>query len=118
MHGAVDSQALVRLLEQLDGDEECLAEVTAMYLGELPGRVAAVRAAIEQGDTHAVERAAHSLKGTSGTFGAAGLAALCERVEQDARIGALRDARAILAELERERDRVAVELAAICRDAA
>jgi len=57
-----------KALSQVDGDQDLLSEVAALFLQEYPKQLAAVREAIEQQDSRALKRAAHSLKGEASAF--------------------------------------------------
>jgi len=57
-------------LAHVDGDEDLLAEVAALFLQEYPKQLAAVREAIAQKDSRALRRATHSLKGEAANFAA------------------------------------------------
>ena len=65
-------------LARVQGDREILQEVVQLFCAETPELLAAMRAAIARGDSQALQRAAHALKGTVRSFGAqaAGDAAL------------------------------------------
>jgi len=93
----VDGEIVAALREDLGG---AVGELVGLYLRELPTRVAAVRAGVTARDGDAVAAAAHSLRGASATFGAAGLAALCAALEQAVREGRLADLAAAAAPLE------------------
>jgi HPt (histidine-containing phosphotransfer) domain-containing protein len=73
------------------------------YLRESATQAASISEALHAGDMDALRRAAHSLKGGSGNIGAADLAALCARLEtqaRDAELGALPETlEAVLVEL-------------------
>ncbi|MFN7936125.1 MAG: Hpt domain-containing protein [Bryobacteraceae bacterium] len=58
-------------LERVGGDSELLQEMAQLFLDEYPMQLEAVRAAVRARDAKAVERSAHSLKGSVGNFGAA-----------------------------------------------
>ena len=76
-------------LARVQGDREILQEVVQLFCAETPELLAAMRAAITRGDSQALQRAAHALKGTVRSFGAqaAGDAAL--RLEVMGRSGDL-----------------------------
>ncbi len=98
--GAVfDQQAT---LVRVKGDREMLQEIVQLFRAEAPELLAAIRASMARGDGHALQRAAHSLKGTVRSFGAqaAGDAAL--RLEEMGRSGDLTQAALACAELEKE----------------
>ena len=74
-------------------DRELLGEVAAvaadaglmtMFVDETRSRLASLRDAIEDEDSEAIAGIAHSLKGSSASFGAARVAALAGAIEQDA----------------------------------
>lgn len=81
----IDEAALGRLLVDI-GDVNAFRSVVRTYLDQLPIRLAALTAALEQ-DTAAVAGAAHSLKGTSALLGASRLAAKMATMESQARRG-------------------------------
>lgn len=57
-------------LERVGGDLGLLREIAVLFLIECPRIMADIRAALETGNAAALERAAHSLKGSVGNFGA------------------------------------------------
>jgi HPt (histidine-containing phosphotransfer) domain-containing protein len=77
----LDRAALDELLETVGGDREFLVELIETYLGDSPGLLTDLSAGIAAGDAAAVRRAAHTLKSTSATFGATGLATTCREIE-------------------------------------
>ena len=83
----IDDATFAELLETVGGDREFLAELVETYLGDSPGLFAELRAAIAADDAAAARRAAHTLKSTSASFGADGLAALCREIEASAAAG-------------------------------
>jgi HPt (histidine-containing phosphotransfer) domain-containing protein len=79
----LDLPVLERLGQELGG----LEEFVGLYLEALPARAAAIAQALADGDTRALGRAAHTLRSASAFLGAKGMAALCDRIERDARAG-------------------------------
>jgi two-component system, sensor histidine kinase and response regulator len=65
----IDREAILALLSN---DPELLKEIVDLFLTECPGMIEAVRTAVSARDPVRLERAAHSLKGSIGNFGAAG----------------------------------------------
>jgi len=61
---------LERAMETVLGNRELFREIAAMFLDGLPGYMAQIGEAIDGGDGTALNRAAHSLKGAVGNFGA------------------------------------------------
>jgi signal transduction histidine kinase/DNA-binding response OmpR family regulator/HPt (histidine-containing phosphotransfer) domain-containing protein/integral membrane sensor domain MASE1 len=101
--------ALIAELRQTLGDDAIYGEVVDAYLREAPIRLAGMQQALAAGDSEALRRLAHVLKGSSLTFGAGPVAALCQDLETHARHGTLDGAATLLASLDRA-------LPACCRD--
>lgn len=94
-------------LERVGGDQELLKEIADLFLEDAPGLVDGIRAAIEKKDPEALQRAAHSLKGSVANFGAEETVALAFQLEQMGREGAVDDgAEAVFALLEAELQQV------------
>ncbi len=53
------------LIERLMDDEELVKEVIEGFLEDIPHRIAALKEALERGDTPVVQRQAHTIKGAS-----------------------------------------------------
>lgn len=64
-----------------DGDPELLLDLITMFLDDGPAKVAAVTEGLAAGDFDMAERAAHSLKGSSGNLGARLLQNVCEELQ-------------------------------------
>lgn len=97
---AVDKATLSSLREQLAGPDPVFERILGLYLRELPGRMTAIRSAVEQGDAQALRDAAHSLRGSSATLGATLAAELSEALESGAVAGDLAPAPELLERLE------------------
>jgi HPt (histidine-containing phosphotransfer) domain-containing protein len=65
----------------LGGDDAFLVEVIQAFVEDSPQHIQAIQAALVSGKGQALMRAAHSLKGSCGNFGAARLQALCAELE-------------------------------------
>ena len=77
-----------RLEEFREFDDEAqtmIREVVAMFIAEVPQRLAVIEAAVANGDAPALSVAAHALKGASSNIGASALNALCRRIEEESR---------------------------------
>jgi two-component system sensor histidine kinase/response regulator len=70
-----------RLLKRLGYDEDLLLDVVQLFLEDCPVRLAAIKAAIDEGDAGALRTAAHALKGAAGNLSATGLFAAAESLE-------------------------------------
>jgi HPt (histidine-containing phosphotransfer) domain-containing protein len=64
-----------------DGDPELLLDLIQMFLDDGPAKIAAVNEGLAAGDFEKAERAAHSLKGSSGNLGARLLQQSCEDMQ-------------------------------------
>ncbi|HKY75888.1 MAG TPA: Hpt domain-containing protein, partial [Acidimicrobiia bacterium] len=90
------------ILERVDGDGALLAELVDLFVADSSGLILALQAAVDAGDPAALERAAHTLKGSAGNFGPSRLAELAFELESLGRGDDLGPAAAVLAELENE----------------
>lgn len=91
---AIDAEAFARLSDITGDDAAFLAELVDTYLDDGATQVAALRAALTSGDSAELVRPAHTLKSSSASIGALGLAELCRTLEADARQGPVPDAAA------------------------
>lgn len=71
------------------GEPDVLREILTVFRGEVPRRVERLKAAWRAGDAQGVQRAAHSLKGSSGNIGADTLFEVCRSIDERARAGDL-----------------------------
>jgi HPt (histidine-containing phosphotransfer) domain-containing protein len=95
-----------RLLEQFGGEPEIMAELRDLFLEDFPQQLAAIKEGIAGGDAAQVARAAHSLKGASGTFGAERVYLVTKALEEMARADDLAGVEFGLALLQEELDQV------------
>jgi PAS domain S-box-containing protein len=93
-------------LARVGGDERLLADVAQIFLKDSPGWVAEMRSALAGADAAALRRAAHTLKGAVGYFGAAEVSAAALRLEDLGRAGDLAPAPAALQTLEQALSRL------------
>ncbi|HEV8715810.1 MAG TPA: ATP-binding protein [Candidatus Binatia bacterium] len=111
----IDLQALgdIRGLQR-ENSPALLSKVIHNYLDRAPQLLAALHEAVTQHDASTVQKAAHSLKSSSATLGAATLAALCQDLETMGHQHNLENATAVLsaatAEYEMVRGALATEL--------
>jgi two-component system, sensor histidine kinase and response regulator len=114
MHAEVDEAepALdrARALERIGGDVVLLAEIARLFMQEYPMLVGQIRRACAAGDSHELERAAHSLKGAAANFSAAATVHAALMLERMARAGDLSQASRAIELLEAELARVHPEL--------
>jgi HPt (histidine-containing phosphotransfer) domain-containing protein len=82
-----------------DGDPELLLDLIGLYLADAPSKLDAVMEGMRTGDLDKVERAAHSLKGSSGNLGARQLQHTCELLQLRSNAGDLAGTRKAAAQL-------------------
>src|SRR5262249_14747385 len=87
-------------------------EFHAAFQTEAPMLLAAMRAALMQGQAEPLWKAAHRLKGGAANLGARRLAEACTELERQGRAGRLDEADGLLAELEAQIERVSAALQA------
>ena len=100
-------------LSRVDGDEALLADIAQIFCDESPRLLAGVHDAIHRKDASLLQRAAHSLKGSVGTFAAQDALDVVLRLEDFARVGDLDHAQKEYTLLEREIGRLKTALTAI-----
>jgi len=89
-------------LNRVEGDEELLQDICRIFLEESPKLMFTLQQAVEQDDSEAVSRAAHSLKGESGYLGATGVSQMAKQLESMGRDRELSQAPAVFEQLQRE----------------
>jgi HPt (histidine-containing phosphotransfer) domain-containing protein len=114
----LDAAAFSQTIETVGGDLSFLAELVATYEVDGAARIADMRSALAAGAAADLQRAAHTLKGSSGTLGAVHLADLCREVEYRARDGALDGLAGPIEDIATEFDDVVVSLKERVRGAA
>jgi two-component system sensor histidine kinase/response regulator len=88
------------------GDADLLSELSTMFLDDASSRLATLNEAVEKGDARAVERTAHTLRGSSGNMGATRMAVICSELEYVGASGDLGYAAELLDRLKEELGRV------------
>jgi two-component system sensor histidine kinase/response regulator len=97
-------------LALLGGDEDLFTDLAALFRAEGPRLLGELRAALLAGDAAGVRRNAHSLKGSAGYLGGAGVGSAAFRLEVLGEAGNLAAAPDALRALEMELDRLLVAL--------
>lgn len=100
-------------LERVEGDEDLLRELALMLLESMPAMMEELRAACARADAEALERTAHTLKGSVGTLAAQRVWDTAQCLENSGRDGQLADSGALLAALEVEVGRLEEALRAL-----
>ncbi len=99
---SLDQAVLESLREMGDGNNKLLKDVISRFLEDTPSRLQTIHQAAEDKDAKELEKATHSLKGSSGNVGAKGLWAICEKIEALASADKLEAAIALLEDLDDE----------------
>lgn len=82
MHEVLDMAVVDELLSLTDdGDPELLLDLIQLFLADGPVKIEAVVHGLAERDFDKMERAAHSLKGSSGNLGAHLLQHCCEQMQ-------------------------------------
>jgi two-component system, sensor histidine kinase and response regulator len=102
------------LLDRVGGDREFLGELVELFVGSYPEHLAAIRRAMLQCDAAALERSAHSLKGSVANFAAPRAVDAALQLELVAAGGDLAGAGEALDELETTLARLETALVAFC----
>jgi two-component system, sensor histidine kinase and response regulator len=100
---AIDREAALRRVE---GDEALLADLANLFSDESPRMLSAIQEAIADKNGEALERAAHSLKGSVATFAARPAVELALKLERQGRANELDDAARVFGLLSTEIERV------------
>ena len=87
-----------------------------MFLEESPIIMEKIEDALKRGDSDALERAAHTVKGSVGNFAAKPAFQAAQRIEQIGRDGNMGEAEEAVRVLEAELERLKPALAALGRD--
>ncbi len=97
------------MLANIGGDAELFDQLIRLFLDRHPIMMKEIETAIGQADAPALERAAHSLKGTAGNLCAPDVVLLASQLEATGRLGTLTEAPSLLVRL----DRTVQELVAV-----
>ncbi|MEP6900599.1 MAG: PAS domain S-box protein [Actinomycetota bacterium] len=89
-----------------DDSDEIIAELIDIFINDVPVSLSNLQKAFRENDLRQTEKAAHGLKGSCATIGAARAAALCGAIEKNAFSGTLENSELILREIDKELKRV------------
>jgi CheY-like chemotaxis protein len=91
-----------RILARFDGDLELTRELAEMFINECPKHLNDIHAAIREGNAKALERSAHTLKGSVGNFSTTGPHEFTLKLEMLGKSGSVAGAPEILKVLEEQ----------------
>ena len=83
---SLDSYSSAREALEIEDPQDWI-DLIDCYLEELPKLLSTLRRSLEQPDPKTLHRTAHTLKASSATFGANGLAQLCQQLEESLQTG-------------------------------
>ena len=69
------------VLARVGGDVQLLAEISQLFIDDVPGHLENIRAALDAGDAEALRRAAHAFKGAAANFEAVAVVRAARRLE-------------------------------------
>ncbi len=98
---------------QEEGEPDLLAELVEVFEQDVLPRLAALREALQNGDAGAIERTAHTLKGSAGNLGVARMAETARLLEESGRAGDLRAAPDLLRRLDADFEEARAEFSAL-----
>lgn len=91
-----------KMYQNIGGDSELFAQLVCLFLDRHQTMLTDIRTALADADSIAVERMAHTFKGTAGNLCASQVALTAGRLEAVGRLNALHDAPPVYAQLELE----------------
>jgi CheY-like chemotaxis protein/HPt (histidine-containing phosphotransfer) domain-containing protein len=106
------------ILAHFEGDAELVRELAEIFLRECPRLLGDLRAAIQSGDAPALQRAAHSLKGSVGNFSTSDAHSSAHQLEMLGKLGSTEGAAQVLAVLEAQLQRFNQILSNLARETA
>jgi HPt (histidine-containing phosphotransfer) domain-containing protein len=110
----IDPAAIAQLREiNPDDGGEFVRELVGIFLADTPQRIAEIESSLAAADAKTLTRAAHSIKGSAGNFGATALAAAALGIENQGKASDLAGAQGALPHLKFEYDKVRVALEAV-----
>jgi PAS domain S-box-containing protein len=110
---AIDAEHLAQLRDVMEDE---FVDLLQTYLENSPKEISKLKAALAQGDTEAVVKSAHTLKGSSSNLGAVRLSSLCKQIESNGRAGQLDEqTRALYEAVEQEFVAVRTRFLAECQ---
>jgi signal transduction histidine kinase/CheY-like chemotaxis protein/HPt (histidine-containing phosphotransfer) domain-containing protein len=103
------------VLARVGGDRELLAEISRLFVDDVPRHLARIQAALGAQDGEALRRAAHGLKGAAANFDADGVVRAARALEEMGRTGEFVAPDAAWKTLTVETDRLVRMLRTVCQ---
>jgi len=83
-----------------------LEEILSVYFEDTPRQMEALKEAVERGDSSAIRRQAHTLKGSSGNVGAVSMLDVASQMEKAGETGDLAQTASLFETIEKEFDKL------------
>tara|TARA_R110002111_G_scaffold12135_1_gene36350 strand:- start:224 stop:583 length:360 start_codon:yes stop_codon:yes gene_type:complete len=96
---SIDPEAINNLRELSPDDDSFIIEIIDIFLEDTPRRIAELESSLANQNVEVLERAAHSVKGSSANLGAMPLRGVAEKLEHHARSVGLTGTDEMIAEL-------------------
>ena len=87
LHAPATSGMYEAVLARVGGDVQLLADISRLFVNELPGHLEQIRSALDARDALALRRAAHGLKGAAANFEASTVVDAARTLEEIGRSG-------------------------------
>uniref|UniRef100_E6QMD6 histidine kinase n=1 Tax=mine drainage metagenome TaxID=410659 RepID=E6QMD6_9ZZZZ len=110
------SVVVSELLERIGGDRELLSELLALFRGDYPGQIQALREALKNRDAATLQRVGHALKGTLGNLSAPVASQIAAELESIGISGETDLAECKVNALDNETGRVIQALESLCME--
>ena len=114
-HAAQDIFDLSEAMKSVNGDQDLFNEIAGLFLESAAANMASIQEGIVRSDATAVERAAHSLKGSVANFGARRAFDAAYRLERMGKEGKLKEAQSARSDLEKELEALKAAMQAVLR---
>ena len=101
------------MIERMMDDEELVREVATGFLAEMPGKIAQLQSFLDSGDSAGIQFQAHAIKGGAATVCGEALNKVAFAMEEAGKAGDVNTARALMANLETQFDRLQQAMAEI-----
>ena len=102
--------SLANLHELAEGDASFLKEIFEAFISDASENIGVMREAVDEADASLLQKTAHTLKGSSSTLSAQGMADICKRLESIGASGSIVEATALIEQLVEEFSHVTLAL--------
>jgi HPt (histidine-containing phosphotransfer) domain-containing protein len=104
------------LLDRVYGDLNLLRELVDLFAAEVPGMLARIEKAIQDGSPSEMEKASHKIKGSMLQFSAQTAANIARQLEESGQTGSMAESGILLEKLRKEIDALQQRLRAMLQN--